>query len=100
MRRRSADLGLRPRLQPIFAAPSCHVARPHGNLDIQAEPAAPIRMIERRSRVGGWSIAIVGMIAGLVVYTLRYALLPFVFAIVVGFVLDPVVAWSAAHLQD
>jgi len=56
-------------------------------------------MIERRSRVGGWSIAIVGMIAGLIVYTLRYALLPFVFAIVVGFVLDPVVAWSAAHLH-
>lgn len=52
-------------------------------------------MTERRSRVGGWPIAIVGIILVLLTYTLRYTLIPFVFAIVIGFVLDPVLVWSA-----
>jgi predicted PurR-regulated permease PerM len=51
-------------------------------------------MKERRSRVGGWPIAIVGVVLVLVAYTLRYTLVPFVFAMVIGFVLDPVVDWS------
>jgi predicted PurR-regulated permease PerM len=51
-------------------------------------------MRERRSRVGGWPIAIVGLVLVLVAYTLRYTLVPFVFAMVIGFVLDPVVDWS------
>ncbi len=52
-------------------------------------------MNERRSRVGGWPIAIVGMVLVLLAYELRYTLVPFVFAMVIGFVLDPVMAWSA-----
>ncbi|HEY5300939.1 MAG TPA: AI-2E family transporter [Acetobacteraceae bacterium] len=55
-------------------------------------------MTERRSRVGGWPIAIVGIILVLLAYELRYTLIPFVFAIVIGFVLDPVIAWSAQRL--
>ncbi len=55
-------------------------------------------MTERRSRVGGWPIAIVGIILVLLAYVLRYTLIPFVFAIVIGFVLDPVLAWSAKRL--
>lgn len=45
----------------------------------------------RRSMVGGWPIAIAIGIAALLLYVVRYALLPFVVAIVVGFVLDPLV---------
>lgn len=52
-------------------------------------------MTERRSRIGGWPIAIVGMVLVLIAYTLRYTLVPFVFAIMVGFVLDPVVQTAA-----
>ena len=55
-------------------------------------------MTERRSRVGGWPIAIVGIILVLLAYELRYTLIPVVFAIVIGFVLDPVIAWSAQRL--
>jgi predicted PurR-regulated permease PerM len=53
----------------------------------------------RRSRVGGWPIAVVGIILLLLVYELRYTLTPFVFAAVIGFVLDPVIAWSAARMK-
>ncbi|HET6183372.1 MAG TPA: AI-2E family transporter [Acetobacteraceae bacterium] len=53
-------------------------------------PAPP-----RRARVGGWPITIVGLILVLLVYELRYTLIPFVFAAVIGFVLDPVVRWCA-----
>ncbi len=54
---------------------------------------------ERRSKVGGWPIAIVGIILLLLAYELRYTLIPFVFAAVIGFVLDPVIAWSAARMR-
>ena len=57
-------------------------------------------MTERRSLVGGWPIAIVGLVLLLLAYTLRYTLVPFVFAIMIGFVLDPVLHWSArAHAR-
>lgn len=66
----------------------------------QPRPAsATARIIARRSRVGGWPIAIVGMVLVLLAYTLRYTLVPFVFAIVIGFVLDPVVDASARRLR-
>lgn len=52
----------------------------------------------RRSVVGGWPIAIVGAVLLLLAYTLRYTLIPFVFAVVIGFVLDPVVGWSARRM--
>jgi predicted PurR-regulated permease PerM len=55
-------------------------------------------MTARRSRVGGWPIAIVGMVLVLLAYTLRYTLVPFVFAAMIGFVLDPVLEWSARRL--
>lgn len=56
-------------------------------------------MIERRSLVGGWPIAIVGMVLVLLAYALRYTLVPFVFAGMIGFVLDPVVHWSAQRMD-
>lgn len=66
----------------------------------QPRPAsAAARIIARRSRVGGWPIAIVGMVLVLLAYTLRYTLVPFVFAIVIGFVLDPLVDASARRLH-
>jgi predicted PurR-regulated permease PerM len=54
---------------------------------------------ERRSRVGGWPIFIVGLFLLVLTYELRYTLIPFVFAIVIGFVLDPVIAWSAKRMR-
>lgn len=56
-------------------------------------------MTERRSFVGGWPIAIVGLVLLLLAYTLRYTLVPFVFATMIGFVLDPVLHWSTRHLH-
>jgi len=52
----------------------------------------------RRSRVGAWPIAIAGAVLVLLAYTLRYALVPFVFAAVISFVLDPVVDWAARRM--
>jgi predicted PurR-regulated permease PerM len=54
---------------------------------------------ERRSRVGGWPIAVIALILLLLTYELRYTLIPFVFATVIGFVLDPVVAWAAKRMR-
>ena len=48
--------------------------------------AAPVR-----SRVGGWAIAAVLAAVAILLYAVRYALLPFVFAAAIGFVTDPVV---------
>ncbi|HEY6430788.1 MAG TPA: AI-2E family transporter [Acetobacteraceae bacterium] len=59
----------------------------------------PDAQAESRSRVGGWPIAIIGAVLVLLAYTLRYTLIPFVFAAVIGFVLDPVMDWSARHLH-
>ena len=73
-------------------APHVEPASPHGT-------AEPHPRSEIRSRVGGWPIAIVGGVLGLLAYTVRYALIPFVFAAVIGFVLDPVLDWSARHLR-
>jgi predicted PurR-regulated permease PerM len=56
-------------------------------------------MTGRRSYVGGWPIAVVGMVLVLLAYTLRYTLVPFVFAGMVGFVLDPVLEWSARRMR-
>lgn len=69
---------------------------PDHNRDEQPEPDPKAG---RRSRVGGWPIAVVGIILLLLAYELRYTLIPFVFAAVIGFALDPVIAWSAARLK-
>ncbi len=55
-------------------------------------------MTERRSRVGGWPIAIIGMVLVLIAYELRYTLIPFVFAIVIAFVLEPIMTWATGKL--
>lgn len=71
----------------------------------RSEPPAPFpprhadTRAESRSRVGGWPVAIIGAVLILLAYTLRYTLIPFVFAAVIGFVLDPVIDWSARHLH-
>jgi predicted PurR-regulated permease PerM len=44
---------------------------------------------QRRSFVGGWAIAAVLAVLALLLYEIRIALLPFVFAIAVAFVTDP-----------
>ena len=43
----------------------------------------------RRSRVGGWAIATVLAVLAVLLYEIRIALLPFIFAVAVAFVLDP-----------
>ncbi len=45
----------------------------------------------RRSRVGGWAIAAVLAVLALLLYEIRIALLPFIFAVAVAFVLDPLI---------
>lgn len=57
-------------------------------------------MTNRRSPVGGWPIAIIGMVLLLLVYTLRYALIPFLFAGMFGFVLDPVLRWLTPRMGN
>jgi predicted PurR-regulated permease PerM len=48
-------------------------------------------MRQERSRVGGWSIAAVLAVVAIVLYAVRYALLPFVVAAAVAFVFDPLI---------
>ncbi|HEX3881075.1 MAG TPA: AI-2E family transporter [Stellaceae bacterium] len=50
-----------------------------------------------RAPVGGWAIAATLAVAAVMLYTIRYALLPFVFAIAIAFVVDPVVDWVERH---
>jgi predicted PurR-regulated permease PerM len=45
----------------------------------------------RRSAVGGWPIAATLAVVAICVYAIRYALLPFVFAIAIAFVVDPAI---------
>ncbi len=45
----------------------------------------------RRSRVGGWAIAAVLAVLAVLLYEIRIALLPFIFAVAVAFVLDPLI---------
>ncbi|HEX5454373.1 MAG TPA: AI-2E family transporter [Stellaceae bacterium] len=50
---------------------------------------------EKRSRVGGWPLAAVLAVVAVVAYIVRYALLPFCFAIAIAFIAEPVVQWLA-----
>jgi predicted PurR-regulated permease PerM len=62
----------------------------------------------RRSRVGGWALAAVFSVIAIILYQVRAALLPFVFAAAIAFVVDPVIRalqrrlgsprWAAAVL--
>ena len=47
--------------------------------------------MRRRSFVGGWAIAAVLVVLAVLLYQIRIALLPFVFAVAVAFVLDPLI---------
>lgn len=48
--------------------------------------------MRRRSFVGGWAIAAVLAVIAVLLYQIRIALLPFVFAVAVAFVFDPLIA--------
>jgi predicted PurR-regulated permease PerM len=47
--------------------------------------------LPRRSRVGGWALAAVFTVIAILLYQVRAALLPFVFAAAIAFVVDPVI---------
>ena len=53
----------------------------------------------RRSPVGGWAIAAVVAAAAVLLYVIRYALLPFVFAIAAAFVVEPLVVGLQMRLS-
>jgi predicted PurR-regulated permease PerM len=55
---------------------------------VRSATHAPVRP---RSSVGGWAIAAVLAVLALLLYEIRIALLPFVFAVAVAFVLDPLI---------
>jgi predicted PurR-regulated permease PerM len=55
---------------------------------VRTERAAPARP---RSFVGGWAIAAVLAVIAVLLYEIRIALLPFVFAVAVAFVTDPLI---------
>lgn len=61
--------------------------------DIDGPRVPPLQTVpqRRRSFVGGWAIAAVLAVLAVLLYEIRIALLPFVFAIAVAFVLDPVI---------
>jgi predicted PurR-regulated permease PerM len=44
-----------------------------------------------RSRVSGWPIVVVLAVVAVILYAVRYALLPFFFAAAIGFVTDPLI---------
>ena len=50
-----------------------------------------------RPPVGGWSIAAVLAVVAVMLYAIRFALLPFVFAIAIAFVVEPAVVWLVGH---
>jgi predicted PurR-regulated permease PerM len=52
-----------------------------------------------RSRVGGWPIAAALAVIALILYLIRYALLPFVFAIAIAFVTDPLIRGGQHRLR-
>lgn len=54
---------------------------------VTPEPGPP----RRRSFVGGWAIAAVLAVIAVLLYEIRIALLPFIFALAVAFVLDPLI---------
>lgn len=53
--------------------------------------SSPPAETQRRSRVSGWALFAVFVILALLLYQIRVALLPFVFAVAVAFVVEPVI---------
>lgn len=60
-----------------------------GDSDRSAAPSVAVR--QARSPASGWAIAAVLAVIAVIVYIIRYALLPFVFAIAIAFVVEPLV---------
>jgi predicted PurR-regulated permease PerM len=61
--------------------------REHEGSSRRTAPAAS----QRRSRVGGWAITAALAVIAVILYAVRYALLPFVFAAAIAFVADPLI---------
>jgi predicted PurR-regulated permease PerM len=68
--------------------------------DMETAPTAPFERFvtspastrrSRRSRVSGWALFAVFVIIAILLYEIRITLLPFVFAVAVAFVMDPVI---------
>ena len=57
----------------------------------------PSPRLPSRSPVTGWPIAAVFAVVAILLYEIRYALLPFVIALALAFVLEPVVGWLEAR---
>jgi predicted PurR-regulated permease PerM len=66
------------------------------NSALRTERAAPARP---RSFVGGWAIAAVLTVIAVLLYEVRIALLPFVFAVAVAFVTDPLIRFVQLRLR-
>ncbi len=64
------------------------------------EPSQRTALTGRGSRVDLWPVAVAGTVLVLLAYTLRYALVPFVFAALIGFVLDPAVDCAARRWRS
>jgi predicted PurR-regulated permease PerM len=63
------------------------LARGGREADAARRPAG----IETRSPVGGWALAATLAVVAVLLYIVRYALLPFVFAAAIAFVFDPLI---------
>jgi predicted PurR-regulated permease PerM len=57
----------------------------------------PRRSLPIRSAVTGWPIAAVFAVVAILLYEIRYALLPFVAALAIAFIVEPVVRWLQAR---
>jgi predicted PurR-regulated permease PerM len=68
-----------------------------GGTDIAPQHAAAVR---RRSFVGGWAIAAVLAVVAVLLYEIRIALLPFVFAVAVAFVTDTLIRAVQRRLRS
>lgn len=64
---------------------------------MRSRPSGPVRP---RSFVGGWAIAAVLAVIAVLLYEIRIALLPFVFAVAVAFVLDPLIKTLQQRLRS
>lgn len=69
-----------------------------GGADITSSRATAA--VRPRSFVGGWAIAAVLAVIAVLLYEIRIALLPFVFAVAVAFVLDPLIQKFQQRLRS
>jgi predicted PurR-regulated permease PerM len=62
--------------------------------------APPSEEMPRRSRVTGWALFTACVIIAVLLYEIRYALVPFVFAVAIAFVMDPVIKALQRRLRS